>query len=198
MGAFNSPVNCTSRDLEKEAINRFRTLASFMPREWGVGRELNGLSTILCVDVTPSPVDLKTNQELWQELARLLAHSSNYLGLANTVVFKHKESIQLIAKRWESGLSKCWILETELFDFGLIRNGEFELPVADYEMGTEFDSLIGFPRYLKRIKVEPQEVVTRKWVLSEQWSKVKQFFTLGWQKVQKICQRLLSDFKLAW
>ena len=49
MGAKNSPLNCTSRELEQEAIKRFRNLA-FMPAEWGVRRKLNGRETILCLD----------------------------------------------------------------------------------------------------------------------------------------------------
>lgn len=110
MGTEKLPLNCTSRQLEKEAIKRFLTLASFIPAECGVRRELNGSSTILCLDFTACPQDVKTHQEQWQELARLLTHCSNYLGLANTVVFKHKERIQLIAKRWEPGYSYCWIL----------------------------------------------------------------------------------------
>ncbi len=112
MGAKNSPLNCTSRELEQEAIKRFRNLASFMPTEWGVRRKLNGRETILCLDLTACPQDLKTNHERWQELARLLTHCSNYLGLANMVVFQNKDCIQMIAKRWEPGYSKCWIVES--------------------------------------------------------------------------------------
>ncbi len=87
MASKNSPLNCTSIDLELEAIKRFRALAPFLSPECQVFRELNGRSTVLCLDFTTCPQDLKMNKEEWQEFAKLLVHSSHYLGLANSLVF---------------------------------------------------------------------------------------------------------------
>ena len=93
MASKNSPLNCTSIDLEIEAIKRFRTLAPFLNPECQVFRQLNGRSTVLCLDFTACPQDLKMNKKEWQKFARLLVHSSNYLGLANSLVFKNGDRI---------------------------------------------------------------------------------------------------------
>ncbi|MBE9044971.1 hypothetical protein IQ255_11240 [Pleurocapsales cyanobacterium LEGE 10410] len=89
----NSPLKCTSIDLEIEAIQRFRKLAPFLKAECRVYRELNGRSTVLCLDFKTCPQELKTNKEEWHEFAQLLLHSSHYLGLANSLVFKHGDRI---------------------------------------------------------------------------------------------------------
>jgi hypothetical protein len=89
MASKNSPLNCTSIDLELEAIKRFRDLAPFLARECRVWRELNGRSTVLCLDFTGCSQDLNMNKKQWQEFAQLLVHSSHYLGLANSLVFKN-------------------------------------------------------------------------------------------------------------
>ncbi len=88
MASKNSPLNYTSIDLEIEAIRRFRVLAPFLSPKCRVFRELNGRSTVICLDFADCPQELKMNKEEWQELALLLAHSSHYLGLANSLVFK--------------------------------------------------------------------------------------------------------------
>ena len=88
MASKNSPLNYTSIDLEIEAIRRFRSLAPFLSPKCRVFRELNGRSTVICLDFADCPQELKMNKEEWQELALLLAHSSHYLGLANSLVFK--------------------------------------------------------------------------------------------------------------
>ena len=88
MASKNSPLNYTSIDLELEAIRRFRSLAPFLSPECRVFRELNGRSTVLCLDFAACPQDLKMTKQEWQELALLLVHSSHYLGLANSLVFK--------------------------------------------------------------------------------------------------------------
>lgn len=93
MASNNSPINCTSIDLELEAIQRFRDLAPFLDPKCRVFRELNGRSTVLCLDFTACPQDLKINKKEWQELAQLLVHSSHYLGLANSLVFKSGDRI---------------------------------------------------------------------------------------------------------
>ena len=88
MASENSPLNYTSIDLEIEAIKRFRDLAPFLDPKCRVFRELNGLSTVLCLDFAACPQDLQMNKDEWQEFAQLLVHSSHYLGLANSLVFK--------------------------------------------------------------------------------------------------------------
>ena len=93
MASKNSPLNYTSIDLEIEAIKRFRDLAPFLSPECRVFRELNGRSTLLCLDFTACPQDLKMNKDEWQEFAQLLVHSSHYLGLANSLVFQKGDRI---------------------------------------------------------------------------------------------------------
>ncbi len=93
MTSKNSPLNCTSIDLEIEAIKRFRDLAPYLDPECRVFRELNGRSTVLCLDFTACPQDLEVNKEEWQEFAKLLVHSSHYLGLANSLVFKNGDRV---------------------------------------------------------------------------------------------------------
>ena len=93
MASKNSPLNCRSIDLEIEAIKRFRDLAPFLDPECRVFRELNGLSTVLCLDFAACPQDLIMNKKEWRELAQLLVHSSHYLGLANSLVFKNGNRI---------------------------------------------------------------------------------------------------------
>ncbi len=93
MASQNSPLRSTSLDLEMEAIKRFRFLAPFLAPECRVFRELNGRSTVLCLDFASCPQDLNMNQQEWQDFAELLVHSSHYLGLANSLVFKNREHI---------------------------------------------------------------------------------------------------------
>ncbi len=82
----NSPLNYTSIDLELEAIQRFRSLSPFLDPECLVFRELNGQSTVLCLDFTTCSQNLTPNKKEWTELAKLLLHSSHYLGLANSLL----------------------------------------------------------------------------------------------------------------
>lgn len=89
----NSPLNYTSIDLELEAIQRFRSLAPFLNPECLVFREINGQSTVLCLDLTTCPEALYMKKKEWQEFAELLLYSSHYLGLANSLVFKNGEQI---------------------------------------------------------------------------------------------------------
>ena len=90
----NSPLKCTSTDLELEAIKRFRDLAPLIAPECQVYREVSGRSIVLCLDFAACPQDLKMdNKEEWQEFAKLLVHSAHYLGLANSLVFKNGERI---------------------------------------------------------------------------------------------------------
>lgn len=90
----NSPLKCTSADLEIEAIKRFRNLTPLLSPECRVYRELSGRSVVLCLDFADCPQELKMDQkEEWQEFAKLLVHSSHYLGLADSLVFKKGDLI---------------------------------------------------------------------------------------------------------
>lgn len=89
----NSPLRCTSADLELEAIKRFRELAPLLSPECRVFRELSGRSVVLCLDFAACPQDLKMDKTEWQEFAKLLVHSSHYLGLADSLVFKNDDCI---------------------------------------------------------------------------------------------------------
>jgi hypothetical protein len=40
--------------------------------------------------------------------------------------------------------------------------------------------------------------VKREWILGAQFSQIKQLFHNGWQKFQRMCQRLPSALKAAW
>ncbi len=90
----NSPLKCTSKDLELEVIKRFRDLAPVLAPECRIFRELSGRSIVLCLDFAACPQDLKMdNKEEWQEFAKLLVHSSHDLGLAESLVFKNGDRI---------------------------------------------------------------------------------------------------------
>ena len=89
----NSPLKCTSTDLELEVIKRFRDLAPLLAPECQVYREVSGRSIVLCLDFAACPQDLAMNKQEWQEFSQLLLHSSHYLGLANSLVFKNGHHI---------------------------------------------------------------------------------------------------------
>ncbi len=88
MASKNLPIKNNSIDLELEVIRRFRRLVPFLDRECRVWREVNGSSTVLCLDFMACPQDLNMNQQEWKEVAKILLHSSHYLGLANSLVLK--------------------------------------------------------------------------------------------------------------
>ena len=93
MASQNLPLNYTSLDLEIEAIKRFRALAPFLSLQCRVWRELNGRDTVLCLDWANCPQELGLNEQEWQEIALLLAYSCDYLGLADSLVFRNGEQI---------------------------------------------------------------------------------------------------------
>ncbi len=82
-----------SRDLEIEAIKRFRALVPLLSPQCQVFRELNGSETVLCLDFAACPQELKKNEKEWLEFAQLLALSCHYLGLANSMLFKRGQWI---------------------------------------------------------------------------------------------------------
>ncbi|NEO34345.1 MAG: hypothetical protein F6K36_28875 [Symploca sp. SIO3C6] len=80
----NFSPNYTSADLEKAALGRFRSLISFLPRECKLSRELWNRSTVVCMDFEDCSHLLETARE--QSFLLLLV--ANYLGLANSVLFR--------------------------------------------------------------------------------------------------------------
>ena len=93
MTSENSPLKCASIDLELEVIKRFRCFAPLLNPKCQVFRELKGACTVLCLDFKACPQELNINKEEWQEFAKLLLHSSHYLGLANSLVFKNGDHL---------------------------------------------------------------------------------------------------------
>ncbi|MCG8366560.1 MAG: hypothetical protein MJA27_24910 [Pseudanabaenales cyanobacterium] len=85
----NSPLNCPSADLEKAALNRFRTLVLCLPQTCKVFRELRDRSTVVCLDFTDCPDSLKTAMAQFLRL-QLAAH---YLGLADSLRFQINNTI---------------------------------------------------------------------------------------------------------
>ena len=79
-----SPQNCTSADFEKAAINRLRSLATYIPESCLVFREPWGCSTVLCLDFKHSPEFL----EATREKTDLLGIAVQDLGLASSVIFR--------------------------------------------------------------------------------------------------------------
>ena len=64
--------------------------------------------------------------------------------------------------------------------------------------GIEDEGLFPVTRHLKPIEVEVGEPVTRKLILGEQFTKLKQFATNSWNKAKRVFQRLPLAFKAAW
>ncbi|WP_124975636.1 hypothetical protein [Aphanothece sacrum] len=78
------PFNCTSVELEKEAIKRLRTLVSLLPSQCRIFREPWDCSTVICLDFAQCPHLLNVIQE--QE--PLLINAIQELGLANSIIFR--------------------------------------------------------------------------------------------------------------
>lgn len=80
----NSPANNTSADLEKAAIERLRSLIVCIPQECKVYREIAGSSPVLCLDFVNCPNLLEETRKQ----SFLLLLGANYLGLANSLIFR--------------------------------------------------------------------------------------------------------------
>ncbi len=103
-------------------------------------------------------------------------------------------------RHWTDSDELGWLPRStsELWDLWFTPETESAWSVVEPGIWSELDSGNRFPRYINPMEVEVKEPVLRKWVLGEQWSKVKQFFALGWQKVQRISQRLPAACQAAW
>ncbi|MBE9169260.1 hypothetical protein IQ238_17600 [Pleurocapsales cyanobacterium LEGE 06147] len=89
MSYRNSPLNNTSSDLEKAALNRYRSLVPSLPESCRVFRETWNSSTVLCLDFTDCPDSLVATME--QFLPLMIA--SHHLGLADSLLFKLNNKI---------------------------------------------------------------------------------------------------------
>jgi hypothetical protein len=81
---MESPLDCTSTNFEKIALQRFRSLASCLPEDIKIFREPWGRSTVLCLDFARCPNLFLTTQAN----INLLAEAIQELGLANSVIFR--------------------------------------------------------------------------------------------------------------
>jgi len=81
---MESPTNCTSANFELVALNRFRSLAAFLPQDTRISREPWGRSTVLCIDFANCPHLFSVDQEQ----GRLLSDAIAQLGLTNSVIFR--------------------------------------------------------------------------------------------------------------
>ncbi|XHU96184.1 MAG: hypothetical protein JJP05_01605 [cyanobacterium endosymbiont of Rhopalodia gibba] len=84
MNNSHPSFNCTSTELEKVAINRFRKLVRLLPPQCRIFRESWELSTVLCLDCGQCPDFL--NELSFSE--REIIQAIKELGLANTVLFR--------------------------------------------------------------------------------------------------------------
>lgn len=76
--------DCTSANLEKVALTRFRDLVQCLPKDCRVFREPWDCSTILCVDVG----NCSNFFPEIQQQAALLVNIAQELGLANAIIFR--------------------------------------------------------------------------------------------------------------
>ncbi len=81
---MESPLNCTSAELEKEVLARFQLLTGNFLKQSHIFREPWGNSTVLCVDFESSPYLFP----LSREQTHVLHLAIRQLGLANSVIFR--------------------------------------------------------------------------------------------------------------
>ncbi|WP_198920682.1 hypothetical protein [Anaplasma marginale] len=90
MAHQNSPINCTTTELEKEAIARFRSIATYIPQDCKIYREPWNRSTVLCLDFAACPHLL----ENITKKSNLLVVAAKELGLAGSAIFKIGNSVR--------------------------------------------------------------------------------------------------------
>ncbi|WP_107668591.1 hypothetical protein [Cyanothece sp. BG0011] len=78
------PFKCTSQELEKAVINRFRTQMSFLPSQCQIFREPWNHSTVVCLDFVQCPHMLHSLKEMEPSLVE----GVQSLGLGNAIVFR--------------------------------------------------------------------------------------------------------------
>ncbi|MFM7440681.1 MAG: hypothetical protein ACKO2V_19130 [Snowella sp.] len=99
MSNQNRSFDCTSGELEKAVISRYRHLVTWLPSDCRVFREPWDCSTVLCLDFAKCPYLVSVVQMEAQSLADV----AQELGLANAIVFR-------IGNRfmgWNSSVENC-------------------------------------------------------------------------------------------
>jgi hypothetical protein len=86
---MESPLNCTSADLEKEVIARFQLLTGNFLGNSRIFREPWGNSTVLCIDFESFPYLFP----LTREQTHVLRLAMRQLGLANSVIFRSNNKV---------------------------------------------------------------------------------------------------------
>ena len=86
---MESPLNCTSADLEKETLARFQLLTGNFLKESRIFREPWGNSTVLCIDFKSSHYFFP----LTREQTHILQLAIQQLGLANSVIFRANKKV---------------------------------------------------------------------------------------------------------
>ena len=81
---MESPLNCTSAELEKEVLVRFKMLTGNFLGKSRIFREPWGNSTVLCIDFESIPYLFP----LTREQTHILSLALKQLGLANSVIFR--------------------------------------------------------------------------------------------------------------
>ncbi|MEB3310831.1 MAG: hypothetical protein VKJ02_11415 [Snowella sp.] len=78
------PFDCTSAELEKAVLSRYRSLVTWLPSDCRVFREPWDCSTVLCLDFAKCPYLLPVVKMESQSLIE----TAQLLGLANAIVFR--------------------------------------------------------------------------------------------------------------
>ena len=86
---MESPLNCTSSNLEKEVIARFQMLTGNFLEKSHIFRETWGNSTVLCIDFQSFPYLFP----LTREQTHVLSLAMKQLGLANSVIFRSNNKV---------------------------------------------------------------------------------------------------------
>ena len=86
---MESPLNCTSAELEKEVLARFQILTGNFFANSQVFREPWGNSTVLCIDFESFPYLFP----LSREQTHILRLAIKQLGLANSVIFRSNNKV---------------------------------------------------------------------------------------------------------
>lgn len=84
MSNSQHPFKCTSADLEKAALQRFRKLVGILPSQCRVFREPWDCSTVVCLDLVQCP-DLLDSLRAQESI---LIQAVQALGLGNAIVFR--------------------------------------------------------------------------------------------------------------
>lgn len=84
MSYQHSSFDCTSTNFEKAAIQRFRSLAPFLPENCPIYRQTWELSTVLCLDFIDRPEGLSIARDYFTRLIDI----TRELGLGHAIIFK--------------------------------------------------------------------------------------------------------------